>query len=207
MATKYFQMGAGIGASVYSGEDSSGAAYQGFAKTIAIATIAVGDTVEIPLVEIPAGAKIEGIALQIDALIAASGWTCAFVMRKKANSIFSGTTSSVTGVASGAPDITLVGGALTGGAAPVGTGAGVGALAGSASNVIAPAITAAVNVWSSVFPQGVEGTTLVGNNYAAKQTLQESYYLGLLFTSSGTIAFPANVNIFTVVDAEFTGTL
>ncbi len=207
MATKYFQMGAGIGASVYSGEDSSGAAYTGFAKTIAIATIAVGDTVEIPLVEIPAGAKIEGIALQIDALIAASGWTCAWVMRKKANSIFSGTTSSVTGVASGAPDITLVGGALTGGAAPVGTGAGVGALAGSASNIIAPAITAAVNVWSSVFPQGVEGTTLVGNNYAARQTLQESYYLGLLFTSSGTVAFPANVNIFTVVDAEFTGTL
>ena len=207
MATKYFQMGAGIGASVYSGEDSSGAAYPGFAKTIAIATIAVGDTVEIPLVEIPAGAKIEGIALQIDALIAASGWTCAWVMRKKANSIFSGTTSSVTGVASGAPDITLVGGALTGGAAPVGTGAGVGALAGSPANIIAPTIPAAVNIWSSVFPQGVEGTTLVGNNYAARQTLQESYYLGLLFTSSGTIAFPANVNIFTVVDAEFTGTL
>ena len=207
MATKYFQMGAGIGASVYSGEDSSGAAYPGFAKTIAIATIAVGDTVEIPLVEVPAGAKIDGISLQTDALIAASGWTCAWVMRKKANSIFSGTTSSVTGVASGAPDITLVGGALTGGAAPVGTGAGVGALAGSAANIIAPAITAAVNIWSSVFPQGVEGTTLVGNNYAARQTLQESYYLGLLFTSSGTIAFPANVNIFTVVDAEFTGTL
>ena len=208
MATKYFQMGASIGTSVYSGEDSSGAAYPGFAKTIAIATIASGDTVEIPLVEIPAGAKIEGIALQIDALIAASGWTCAWVMRKKANSIFSGTTSSVTGVASGAPDITLVGGALTGGAAPVGTGAGVGALAGAASNIIAPNITGnAVNIWASVFPQGVEGTTLVGNNYAARQTLQESYYLGLLFTSSGTVAFPANVNIFTVVDAEFTGTL
>ena len=207
MATKYFQIGSSIGQNIYSGEDSSGAAYFGLAKTISIATIVSGDTVEIPIVELPAGAKIQGIALQTDSLVAASGWTCAWVARKKANSIFSGTTSSVTGVASGLPDITLLGGSLTGGAAPVGTGAGVGALSGAIASVIAPNITAAVNIWSAVFPQGIEGTTVVNNVYAARLTLQESYYLGLLFTSSGTTAFPSGVDIAITVDAEFTGTL
>ena len=207
MATKYFQIGSSIGQNVYSGEDPSGTTYFGSAKTIGIATIASGDTVEIPIIELPVGAKIEGFSLQIDTLIAASGWTCAWVARKKANSIFSGTTSSVTGVASGLPDVTLLGGALTGGAAPVGTGAGVGALAGSPANVIAPTITSSVNIWSAVFPQGIEGTTVVNNFYAARPVLQESYYLGLLFTSSGTIAFPNGVNMAITVDAEYTGTL
>ena len=202
---KYFQLGNEMNKTPYSGEDANGAYYSGIHKTTAM-TIASADTIEIPLCELPVGVRLEGIMLQMDSCISTTGnVTCAFVLRKKSNSIYSGTSPSLTGTASGSPDITLTGGLLTG-------VAGVGAMAGSISTVIAPPITNAtlatgVNIWAMLMPQGVEGNTTVNNVTQARAVLQDSYYLGLLFTSTGLTAFPAGINIQIGVDAEFIGTL
>jgi hypothetical protein len=202
---KYFQLGNEMNKTPYSGEDANGAYYSGIHKTTAM-TLANTDTLEIPLCEVPVGTRLEGIMLQMDSCISTTAnITCAFVLRKKSNSIYSGTSPALTGTASGLPDITLSGGILNG-------NAGVGAMAGSGATVIAPPITNAtlatgVNIWAMLMPQGIEGNTTINNVTGARPVLQDSYYLGLLFTSTGLTAFPAGINIQIGVDGEFIGTL
>lgn len=196
----YFQLGNEMNKTVYSGEDANGAYYSGIHKTTAM-TIVAGDTVEIPLCELPIGARLEGIMLQTD-LILGVNLTCAFVLRKKSNSIFSQSVSSLTGTASGLPDITLTGGVL------IPATKGAGALAGAGATVVAPAVSAGlVNIYSMLFPQAIEGTTIVNGISQARAVLQESYYLGLLLTAGATPTLVANANIQIGVDAEYLGIL
>ena len=85
-------------------------------------------------------------------------------------------------------------------------------MVGAAAIVVAPIVvgtapTGTANVTASLFPAAIEGTTLVNGAFAARNTLQEAYYLGILLTASGIVALSAGINIQIGVDAEFIGTL
>ena len=202
MATKY-QIGAEINKVPYTGDDPTLSLYSGFHKTT-LQAVALGDTVEIPLFEIPVGARINTIKFAIDAAVGVipANITAKWVLRKKANSIYSTDTPSSTGVSSGLPDIVgLTNAALSG-------VAGVGALAGAAAGTVAPVVTAAVQGDAIIFAQGVEGNTTINGVVSARAVLTESYYFGLLLTCiTGATSIAANVNIFVGVNAEFIGTL
>jgi len=115
--SKYYQMGASIGQPIYSGEDSSGATFAGYAKLSSYfnsLTLVSGDTIEIPLVEIPQGVRLQEVSLQTDQALLSGGTsaTVQFCLRLKNNSIFVGNSSGAYGVAANLPDIILQAGAV-----------------------------------------------------------------------------------------------
>lgn len=203
MAAKY-QIGLEVNKTPYTGDDSTQVLYSGYHKTVA-QSLASGDTLEIPLFEVPTGARLNALKFAIDAAIGAS-LTAKWAMRKKSNSIYpgdsiSGSGISVTGAASGLPDIqNLTSATLTG-------TAGVGALAVAASGVTAPVVTSATQGDAVMIAQGVEGNTTVNGVTMARPALVESYYFCLLLTATAATSVTAGVNIFAGVDAEFLGTI
>ena len=202
MAAKY-QIGAEVNKTPYTGDDSTQALYSGYHKTT-LQAVALGDTVEIPLFEIPVGARVNAFKFAIDAAIGVipANVTAKWVLRKKSNSIYSTDSPMMTGTASGLPDVQALTSAALSGVA------GVGAFAAAAAGVVAPVITAATQGDCVVLAQGFEGNTTINGALQARATLTEAYYFGLLLTCvTGATSIAAGINIFAAVDAEFLGTL
>jgi hypothetical protein len=221
--TIFYQRGAEIVKPAYTGEDSVQVVYTGAHTVTAIGatlegtTVTAADIIELPLVLVPAGAKVTRINWVWDRALTANAGTTAVLYARKASVALQAATNntySQSGKANPNQDInTLVGSVFntnTGmkltNAAVTGV-AGVGAVPGA--TVLTPLALQSGSV--NVLPIGVEGwdTTSAATIAATRrQTLSEDYLFGIYLTVGTTGApLPAGANIFMSVEAEFVGNL
>jgi hypothetical protein len=181
---KYFQLGASLGRPPYAGCDSNAVHYTGRHKTVALpATAAENDTVEIPMLEIPAGASIHTLKWAIGATLG-TNTTAKLVLRKKSNVINPSTTIAGNG------------------------GLSSGTIAADPDKVVqvngsdsSLTVTSANNSSAVVMPWLFEGLS------TPKETLQEAYILGIQVTFGSTPTWVAGVELFVSAEGEFVGTL
>lgn len=184
MAEKYFQIGPDVTKPPYAGGNPAAAHYSGRHKTVALpATAADGDTVEIPLFEIPAGARISTLKWAIGASLG-TATSAKIVLRKKTNVINPSTTvagggGQATGTVASDPDKTVQ-------------------IDGSDSSVTT---TAAGNAVKVIVPATFEGLA------TPKETLQEAYLVSLLVAFSTAPTWVTGVDVFVAAEGEFVGTL
>ncbi|WP_031431840.1 hypothetical protein [Methylomicrobium agile] len=180
----YFQLGSDLQKPPYSGCDSNAVNYSGQHKTVALpAAVAEGDTVEIPLFEIPAGARIHNLKWAIEANLGTNA-TAKLVLRKKSNIINPSTTiagndGASSGTAASAPDKVIQ-------------------VNGADSFVM---VTSANNSQAVIIPETFEGLA------TPKNELQEPYYLGIKIIFGATPTWVAGKRIFVAASGEFIGTL
>lgn len=143
------------------------------------------DTLEIVLCEVPAGVKPIGLMWAFSKSIASSNLTAAFKLRKKASNAILNNSGNAgyfgdanTVSGSATPDVTI------------------------GLNGTSLAINGNVNGSCVLIPGAVEGLS------PAKPTLQESYYLSILFTSAtGNVDIPTDATIYAGVEGVFLGNL
>ena len=241
MTQAFYQIGNDAEKVQYSGPHPAQALWTGNHVTSAIGatvgglTVTQGDFLEIPLLSLPAGARLTGLEWAWDAAFANGSTTAVFYMRKKSQTFLPGNiaTSLATVTQTGVSTL----GAVTLGNATgldefgnstnvgfvlaVGTcngNPGVGALAGV---ITTPGYTAAVpvctglsNGQATILAKGLEGTTYLPKGQtaiggAARHVLQEPYWFGLLHTI-GTTAAPiasGGAHIYVGVHGIYEGTL
>lgn len=182
----YFQLGSDLNKAPYTGGDSTQVVYGGEHKTVALpATAAQNDTVEIPLCELPAGAKINGLKWAIGGSLG-NNTTGTLVLRKKTNTINPATTIAGSG-----------GGASSGVAAGV---AGLTAVQINSANA-SVTTTSANNASATIIPSTFEGLA------TPLPTLQEAYYLCLKVAFGATPTWVSGIKVYAAAEAEFIGTL
>lgn len=99
----YFQLGPSLGRPPYAGANSNGVRYSGEMTTTALTTVS-GDTIELDLLELPSGARIEQLNWAIGGSLG-TGTSATVVLRKKnSNQINVGTQ---TGTLPSAADATV----------------------------------------------------------------------------------------------------
>jgi hypothetical protein len=180
----YFQLGASLGRPPYAGCDSNAVHYTGRHKTVALpATAAENDTVEIPMLEIPAGASIHTLKWAIGGNLG-TNTTAKLVLRKKTNVINPSTTIAgngglSSGTRASAPDKVVQ-------------------VNGADSSLT---VTAAGNSSAEIMPWLFEGLA------TPKETLQEAYILGIQVAFGATPTWVAGVELFLSAEGEFVGTL
>jgi hypothetical protein len=192
----YFQLGSELNRPQYSGDDSTSSFYGAQTKLHTVfgnPTIVAADTLEVPLFELPAGVRVNGIKW-VCASNLGTNVTATVVLRKKTNVINPATT--IAGAGGGAAD---------------GVAAGVAGLITVSLNGQTITTTGNAAGSTTIIPTEFEGSTVVNGITAKRNTTQEAYYVSVKFTFGATPTWvPTSavpVDFFLGLESEFVGTL